>query len=138
MIPVMILAMLIGPAAASILLTEVVSGRAGYRELLSRLVGWRVGIGSYIAALLTAPVVLTTVPLTLSLWSRQFMARIFTESGKGSVLLMGFVVGGAVAACFEELGWTGFVIPRFRFAFWCLWYCRHRWHSVGNMCHPDR
>jgi membrane protease YdiL (CAAX protease family) len=116
MIPVMVVAMLGGPALASILLTGITSGSVGYGDLLSHLIRWRVPIGLVAAALLTAPLVLMTVPLTLSLRFPNFIPRIFTESNKGSILLMGFVVG-SVVGFFEELGWTGFVIPKLRLRF---------------------
>jgi len=113
MIPVMVVAMLSGPAVASTLSTGIADGRAGYRALVSHLVSWRVGIGWYGAALLTAPLVLMSIPLALSLRFPNFIPRILTGNKKGSVLLMGFVVG-TVAGFFEELGWTGFVIPMLR------------------------
>ena len=116
MIPIMIVAMLAGPAVASIVLTGIVGGRAGYRDLLARLATWRVGIGWYAAALLTAPLVLTAIPLALALRFPEFIPRIFTDSNKGPLLMLGF--GAALAAgFFEELGWTGFVIPKLRSRF---------------------
>jgi CAAX protease family protein len=116
MIPIMIVAMLAGPTVASILWTGVMCGRAGCRELLTRLVTWRVGIGWYTIALLTAPLVLMSVPLALSLRLPNFIPRIFTDSNKGPILLMGFAAGLS-AGIFEELGWTGFVIPKVRLRF---------------------
>jgi len=113
MIPIMIVAMLAGPAVASILLTGVVGGRAGYRELLTRFLTWRVGAGWYAVALLAAPLVLMAVPLALSLRSPDFLPRIFTGSHKAPLLLMGLAAGLA-AGIFEELGWTGFAIPKLR------------------------
>src|SRR5947209_3716585 len=47
--------MLFGPGIAGIVMTGLVDGMAGYRELLSRLLRWRVGAGWYVVALLTAP-----------------------------------------------------------------------------------
>ena len=66
LIMVLGMAMLLGPSAASILLTGLVSGRKGYRELVTRLLRWRVGIRWYAAALLTAP--LATAAALLLLW----------------------------------------------------------------------
>lgn len=116
MLPLLILAMLAGPSVACILLTGVVSGRAGYRDLLSRLLKWRVGIGWYATALLGAPFLMTVLFLTLSLRFPEFIPRIFMESNKGPILAMGLAVG-LVAGIFEELGWTGFVIPKLRLRF---------------------
>ena len=112
MIPVLVLAMLAGPALASILFTRIAGGRMAYSDLLSALICWRVPMGWYTAALLTAPLVLMTVPCALSLRFPNFLPRILTVHNKGQILLMGFIVG-SIAAFFEELGWTGFV-PRLR------------------------
>jgi len=46
------MAMLLGPGMASILLIGLCSGWRGFRELLSRLLRWRVGIRWYLVALL--------------------------------------------------------------------------------------
>jgi hypothetical protein len=54
---VVMLAWLAGPIVASLLMTGLVSGRAGLRELLSRLLKWRLGARWYALALLTAPLV---------------------------------------------------------------------------------
>ena len=43
LLPFVAAAMLAGPAVAAILLTGLVSGKAGLRELGSRLLRWRVG-----------------------------------------------------------------------------------------------
>jgi hypothetical protein len=57
-------ALLAGPSVAGILLTGLVSGRTGYRELLARLVRWRVGLGWYAVALQTAPVLAAATNLS--------------------------------------------------------------------------
>jgi hypothetical protein len=54
-LPIAILLMLVGPSAAGLLLTGIVYGRAGFRDLLSRLLKWRVSLRWYAIALLTAP-----------------------------------------------------------------------------------
>lgn len=80
MIPIMVVAMLAGPGIASILVTGIAYGSEGYRDLLSRLIQWRVPVGLYAAAaLLTAPLVLMSVPLALSLRFPNFLPRILTE-----------------------------------------------------------
>jgi hypothetical protein len=56
LVPLVVLAMLAGPSVAGILLTALVSGRAGLRELLSRLLRWKVAARWYVAALVPAPV----------------------------------------------------------------------------------
>jgi membrane protease YdiL (CAAX protease family) len=78
-----------------------------------------VGARWYAVALLTAPLVFTVVLLTLSLTSSEYLPGILTSDDKASVLLMG-VFAGLVAGIFEELGWTGFAIPRMRLRYGVL------------------
>jgi membrane protease YdiL (CAAX protease family) len=108
-----ILAMLAGPSLSGILLTGLISGRAGFRELLGRLLRWRVDARWYAVALLTSPILTAAVYFSLSLLSPEFLPRIVTTDDRGSLLLAG-IVGGLVAGFFEELGWVGFATPRLR------------------------
>jgi len=119
MLPLLMVAMLLGPVVVSLSLTGAVDGRPGYRNLLSRLFRWRVGIESYGAAVLIAPLLFMTAPLAFSIWSPEFLPRIFTETDKRSLLQLG-LAAGAAAGVFEELGWTGFAIPRLRLRFGVL------------------
>jgi len=107
------MATLLGPSVAGILLTGLASGRAGFRELLSRLLRWRVGARWYAVALLTAPLSTVAVLLALSLLSPEFLPAIFTSDDKATLLLTG-IVAGLMVGFFEELGWTGFAVPRLR------------------------
>jgi len=111
--PFVYLAMLAGPSVAGILLTSLVDGRAGLRELMGRLLEWRVDARWWAVALLTAPLLITATLLTLSLASPTFLPGILTSPGKASLLLFGIAVGLG-AGCFEELGWTGFAVPGLR------------------------
>ena len=111
--PLAFLAMLAGPSLAGLLAVLLTQGKAGLRGLWSRLIRWRVGVRWYAIALLTAPLLTATVLLSLSLLSRDFMPGVLTATDKMSTLLFGLIVGLG-AGVFEELGWTGFVIPRLR------------------------
>ena len=113
LMPFVYLATLLGPSLAGILLTGLVDGRAGFRELLSRLLRWRVGARWYAVALLTAPLLITATLFVLSLTSPVFLPVIVTTDDKVSLLLTGIVMG-LVVGFFEELGWTGFAVPRLR------------------------
>lgn len=105
------LGMLLGPSIAGILVTGLVCGRAGLRELLSRLIKWRVGVRWYAIATLTAPILAIMTLLALSLLSPEFLPVIFTADDKPALLLSAIAVG-LVVGIFEELGWTGFAVPR--------------------------
>jgi membrane protease YdiL (CAAX protease family) len=113
LMPFAILAFVVGPALTGPLLTGFVYGRAALREFRSRLLLWRVAGCWYAVALLTAPLLMTTVLVSLSLFSRQFVPGILTSHEKSTLLLVGMATALA-AGFFEELGWTGFAIPRLR------------------------
>jgi CAAX protease family protein len=115
-----------GPSIAGILLTGLYHGRKGYRELLSRLIKWRVRVKWYAAALLTAPLTVFATLLMLSLFSPVFQPGIFSSGnnpvasmfglpGTNKISLLLFVVMiGLFNGFIEELGWTGFVTPKLR------------------------
>lgn len=111
--PVAIITLLVGPGVAGLTLTGLVCGRAGYRDLLARLGRWRVGARWYAVALLTAPLLMTATLAVLSLFSAEFLPGFVTASDRMTPLLLGLVFG-PLGALVEELGWTGFAIPRLR------------------------
>jgi membrane protease YdiL (CAAX protease family) len=108
-----VLALLAGPPVAGLLLTGIVSGTAGFGELFSRLIRWRVGARWYALAILTAPLLMTGALLGLSLVSPEFTPAFVTTDDKLSPLLLGLMTG-LVGALVEEFGWTGFALPRLR------------------------
>ena len=107
-----ILVMFAGPSLTSLLLTAIFEGRDGLRGLFSRLLRWRVAIRWYAIALLTAPLVLTAIPLAVSLLNAEFLPRIFLVNNKASLLLFGMAAG--LSTVLEEIGWTGFAVPMLR------------------------
>jgi len=106
-------ASLLGPSVAGVVMTALVDGRAGLRDLRSRLLRWRVGVRWYAVALLTGPLVTILTLLALSLTSPAFAPAIITAEDGASLVLAGIAVG-LIVPVFEELGWTGFVTPRLR------------------------
>jgi membrane protease YdiL (CAAX protease family) len=112
-LPVLIVAMLLGPSLAGILAAALTSGGEGIRDLFSRLGRWRVSARWYAVALLTAPLATVVVLLVLSLFSSEFPAAISTADDKVGLVIM-WIAAGVAVGFFEELGWTGFAIPRMR------------------------
>jgi pimeloyl-ACP methyl ester carboxylesterase/membrane protease YdiL (CAAX protease family) len=102
-----IVVMLAGPSVAGLLLIGLVDGRAAYRGLLLRLLKWRVGVRWYALAILPAPIVTAGVLFALSITS-----PLLTATDKTTLVLAGF--GAAITTVLEEIGWTGFVVPRLR------------------------
>lgn len=105
------MAMLIGPSGAGLLLTGILDGQAGFRRLFSRLLKWRVDARWYAVAVLAAPFMITTILIGLSRLSIEFQPAIFTSADKPALVLSS-IVAGLFVGLFEELGWTGFAVPR--------------------------
>jgi membrane protease YdiL (CAAX protease family) len=95
-------------------MTGVIDGKAGFRDLLSRLLRWRVAAGWYAVALLTAPLLVMVILLALSLISPAFLPGIFTTDDRLTLVLTGLGVGLFGGGLLEEPGWTGFAVPRLR------------------------
>lgn len=105
-----VLVMLGGPAIAGLVSIGLTGGREGFRDLLARLATWRVGARWYAMAILPAPLLTGGVLVALSLTS-----PILTSDQKWLVVLSG-VLAGVTTLC-EEIGWTGFAVPRLRVRF---------------------
>jgi uncharacterized protein len=103
-----------GPSLASVITTVLVDGRAGLRELLGRLLKWRVSILLFAGALLIAPVVDAATSLGLSLASPDFLPNLVKSTDKAGLLAMALAYGLIGGGFLEELGWTGFAVPRMR------------------------
>lgn len=111
--PLVYVAMLIGPAGAGILLTAILDGRAGFRDLSARLFRKKVGFRWYLLAILTAPALIILILMGLSLVSPDFQPALFISDSKLTLILSSIGAGLAVGF-FEELGWSGFAIPRLK------------------------
>ena len=105
------LAWVAGPPIAGILMTGLLYGKVGFRDLLGRMTRWRVSARWYAVALLTYPLLVTVMLLAFSPSSPEFLPRIFTTDDKASVLLFGIGWGLIGGGLLEELGWTGFAVP---------------------------
>lgn len=107
LLPLVAWAMLAGPSLSSLLLTGIIDGRKGLSELLSKLLKWRVNIGWYVFAILPALILPVMILFALSQ-----PAVIFTTEDKVAVLFSSVVAG--ISIVLEEIGWTGFAVPRLR------------------------
>ncbi len=83
--PIAVLALFAGSSLSGRLSIGLVGGRAGYRDLFSRLLRWRVELRRYAVA----PLVLAAVPLALSLLSPAFLPAILATSDGASLLAFG-------------------------------------------------
>jgi membrane protease YdiL (CAAX protease family) len=105
--------MLVGPSAAGILLISLVYGKEGFRNLKTRLFRWRVGIHWYFIALLGTPFLSSLILLILSRISPEFNIAILYSEDKTTIILTGLITG-IMVGFFEEIGWSGFIVPKLR------------------------
>jgi membrane protease YdiL (CAAX protease family) len=111
--PILYAVTLLGPSIAGLISIAVFDGKKGFRSLFSRLRKGRVRFSWYLIALLTAPLVIMALLLIFSQFSDAYLPALFTETNKATLLLTGIFMG-LVVGLFEELGWTGFAVPRLR------------------------
>ena len=103
---------------SGIIITAILDGIAGVKKLLKRVLVWRVGIGYWIfAALFVVPVILIG-----SLFNPIFNGESVTISHLKLELsiLPVFIIFFIVAGLGQELGWTGFLLPRLQTRFSAL------------------
>src|SRR5215213_6994019 len=95
---------LFGPALAAVIVVAAAEGKTGLRDLMGRILRWRVGVRWYVVALgLPAVLALLTAGMHLQLGAPTPVAL-----GQLSILepiLFVLVLG-------EEIGWRGYALPR--------------------------
>jgi membrane protease YdiL (CAAX protease family) len=98
----MALAMLGAPFLAGLLMTYFADGKAGLRDLFTKMAKYKVA-GRWYLPLLIFPALLLLVSVLLGVFVSPEMAPIFAIFG---------VFAGPLGGFFEEPGWTGFAYPR--------------------------
>jgi CAAX protease family protein len=96
------LPMLIAPGVAGISLTALIEGKTGLKAMLSRMTHWQADIRWYALALGLVPILLLVILYVLALFVSPAFAPILSLFG----------LAGIVAGYLEEIGWTGFAVPR--------------------------
>ena len=94
--------MLLGPSVAGIILTRMVDGKAGLRELFSRMFRARLPLRWY-ATLVIPPVLVLGILLVL----QALVSPVYSPN----FFLLG-IVFGVPAGLLEEIGWMGFAFPK--------------------------
>jgi membrane protease YdiL (CAAX protease family) len=95
---------------AGIIMTAILDGKAGLKLMLRRVLIWRVGIGYWLFAILF----LLPAILIGSLLNPLFNGEPISLSNMEPAfnILPMFIVFFIVAGLGQELGWTGFLMPR--------------------------
>ncbi len=126
---------LLGPMISALVITAVTQGRAGVRDLVSRMVLWRVAVRWYLWAVAPLAVAIA-VAAVMSLGPDGFPSLAKWERMNGFPAIGAWTIGLilVVNAFGEETGWRGFALPRFRrrhtelqasfllFIPWVLWH----------------
>lgn len=112
-LPLAIATFLLGPFISGLVMTGLVDGVDGYRDLWSRMRKWRVGLAWYAAALFLAPVVFAFSHYVLSRFSPVYLPGFMTSPDGRDLVLLG-VISGILVGIMEEVGWFGFAIPQMR------------------------
>jgi uncharacterized protein len=99
-----------GPLIAAVVMSGVVAGRAGVKQLFKRMVQWRVGLAWYAFALIGLPLLyiasIAAVPGALASFKAPELSTVLLYPVFYIVLL---AIGGPLT---EEPGWRGFALSR--------------------------
>jgi membrane protease YdiL (CAAX protease family) len=139
-----------GPTVAALIMTAVLAGKPGLRQLLRRCVLWRVNAVWYLFTFLGVPAIYVVGVLLAPGAAASFTAPPPTFWLLYPVLfLAGMVLGGPLG---EESGWRGFALPRLQERWgplaasvivgllWAAWhapqYLRPEWAAVNGGLTP--
>ena len=104
---------LFGPAIGAVLITMVVDGRAGLRNLAAGIVRWRVSPALYAMAGVPVGILLVAIALTSATGGQwPTMADFARYTGLPSLAVPLVVILVLAGAYGEEAGWRGFLTPR--------------------------
>ena len=138
----------IGPISAAIIVTGLIEGGAGIRDLIRRMLHWRVGITwhwiAWIGPLALFAVAAIIVRIVWGPWP-DFSRLGQTEEYPQLPLLVYWVANILFYGWGEETGWRGFALPRLQKGqgtlaatfvlsiFWALWHLPLFWFIDGFM-----
>jgi uncharacterized protein len=99
------------PLVAAVLVIALVEGRAGYRELFSRLVRWRVGWVWYVVAV-GLPALMVVLTGLVNSWFGAPLPDLAAVAWSDVALLLALrLVDPGDGALGEEPGWRGYAVP---------------------------
>jgi membrane protease YdiL (CAAX protease family) len=141
---------LLGPMLSALLVTGIVQGRTGLRELLSRMGRWRVPLRWYaLAAAPAAAGLLALCGLWLAGGDLPSPTQLSTMPGLPTIGWVGvLLLALAVNGYGEETGWRGFAWPRLRERHglggaalllavpWAVWHIPTFWLDTGMRGFP--
>jgi membrane protease YdiL (CAAX protease family) len=115
------LASVLSASIAGVVMTAVEDGRAGLKLMLKRLLIWRVGIGYWLFAFLFLVPAILLGSMANPLFNGDPLS--FSNMRPAFGILPMFIVFFIVAGLGQELGWTGFLMPRLQARYSALTAC---------------
>jgi membrane protease YdiL (CAAX protease family) len=115
------LASALSASISGIMMTVVEDGRAGLKLMLSRLLIWRVGIGYWLFAFLFLVPAILLGSMVNPFFNGDPLS--FNNMRPTFEILPMFISFFIVAGLGQELGWTGFLIPRLQARYGALTSC---------------
>lgn len=106
-----ILATFTGPLPAALIVTHTIEGKSGIKQLLRRMVQWRIGIQWILIALIGYPVIFL-VGVQIVLGSGPLRSLISNPLILLTSYLPMVLMGIIFPSLGEEPGWRGFALPR--------------------------
>lgn len=135
-----------GPILAAIIVTGISSGKRGLRELLGRIVRWRVGIKWHLIALFGPVALFAIAALAVRIrgdawadFSQYGLAEEFPQFGLIAIWIFHTLTFGLG----EEAGWRGYALPKLQKSrsalsatiilsvLWAFWHLPTFWYRPG-------
>jgi membrane protease YdiL (CAAX protease family) len=107
-----------GASGAGFIMTGLVDGKPGVRELLARVRNWRVGFQWYLVVFLAVPLLILAGIAIYTLLGNPIGQ--FVPS-RLPVLLLGAIPAIFFGPLGEEFGWRGFALPRLQLRYSAFW-----------------
>lgn len=107
----MLMILLSGPLLSGIILKVYYDGINGLGKLFNNLIQVKFAFKWYFFALFLTPLVVSILLGLLSLYSDQYLPEILNNDNKSEILIQGLMIG-IFGGLIEEIGWTGFLIPK--------------------------
>jgi membrane protease YdiL (CAAX protease family) len=142
--PYMLMILLSGPLLSALLLKVLYDGVHDLGETFKNIIRFKFAFKWYFFALLFTPLVVSILLGLLSLYTHQYLPEILNAENKSEILIQGLIIG-IFGGLVEELGWTGFLIPKLLQnnkifitglsvgLFWGIWHIPMTYWASGDM-----
>lgn len=111
LLPLLYVSMLVGPSLTGFLMIFFTERKTGLRKLMTHMLKWRFNIWYYVIGLFFIPALASLILYILSLFNPEIRIG-FPASDNMAAPVVSGIFAGIMVGLFEEIGWTGFMLPR--------------------------